>query len=293
MTYARFRDSSSLAPPAKRLARRPFRGLRLASVAAGGAGLQTPHRTLVPSKSDLSMSEEIDVDDTASARARSEGDRAAIAHADHAETGLLLGGLESEKLAHLQWDDEALGRPATPLWAWGVLVAAVFAVSSAGVVFALMREVPPVTLAAWRLQITSVLLGVGAAVQLRRMAPEERHRALRSAALLAASGTALALHFGAWVASLETTSLTHSLLFVSATPILLAAGAWILRRPISNGEQHRGSTPCMSHLAALPALPIMCAVILLCVQASWPAPGSAWWAPSSWRLAPRPPARRT
>jgi drug/metabolite transporter (DMT)-like permease len=164
-----------------------------------------------------------------------EGGRAEIAEGDHAKTGLL-GRMDNP--VHLQWEDEGRSlRPATPLWAWGILAAAVFAVSSAGVVFALMKEVPPVTLAAWRLQLTSVFLGVGASAQLRRMPPEQRQRTLRSAALLAASGSALALHFGAWVASVELTSLTHSLLFVSATPILLAAGTWALHRPISTGER--------------------------------------------------------
>ena len=53
--------------------------------------------------------------------------------------------------------------------------------------------------------------------------------------LLGLSGAALALHFGAWVWSVERTSLSHSLLFVSATPLILAGGAWLLRKPISRG----------------------------------------------------------
>lgn len=35
--------------------------------------------------------------------------------------------------------------------------------------YSLMEEVPAITLAAWRLQLTSVLLGLGAAVQWRGM----------------------------------------------------------------------------------------------------------------------------
>lgn len=155
--------------------------------------------------------------------------------------------------------------------------------SSAGVVFALMAEVPAVTLAAWRLQLTSVFLGVGAAFQLRRMPGEDRQRTVQQAGLLAASGACLALHFGTWVYSVQVeagaascsrrkaasgacrrrrggggevlatgaallqrfsvsadapqaTSLTHSLLFVSATPLFLAGGTWALGRPISRGE---------------------------------------------------------
>lgn len=56
----------------------------------------------------------------------------------------------------------------------------VFAVSSAAVVFAMMSEVPAITLAAWRLQLTSVLLGFGAAVQLLGMPPEDRKRTAQS-----------------------------------------------------------------------------------------------------------------
>lgn len=102
--------------------------------------------------------------------------------------------------------------------------------------FALLADVPPLTLAAWRLQLTSVLLGIGAAAQAVRMPAEDRRRTLRSGGLLAASGGCLAVHFGAWVYSTQATSLAHSLLFVSATPLLLAAGTWALRRPISRGE---------------------------------------------------------
>lgn len=56
------------------------------------------------------------------------------------------------------------------------------------------------------------------------------------AGLLAASGVCLAFHFGLWVYSVQATSLTHSLLFVSATPLFLAGGTCLLGRPISAGE---------------------------------------------------------
>jgi drug/metabolite transporter (DMT)-like permease len=100
----------------------------------------------------------------------------------------------------------------------------------------MVAEVPPITLAAWRLQLTSVLLGGGAAVQLRHMPPADRRRMLAAAGLLVASGTCLCFHFGLWVLAVETTSLTHSLLFVSSAPLFLAGGAWLLRQPISRGE---------------------------------------------------------
>jgi drug/metabolite transporter (DMT)-like permease len=59
--------------------------------------------------------------------------------------------------------------------------------------------------------------------------------------LLSASGLALAAHFGAWVASLDETTLTHSLLFVTAHPLVIVVGMFLLaptiatiRRPMRN-----------------------------------------------------------
>jgi len=54
--------------------------------------------------------------------------------------------------------------------------------------------------------------------------------------ILLLSGTALAIHFGCWVASLDETSLAHSLLFVTCHPIVIVLGLLTLRRPISKGE---------------------------------------------------------
>jgi drug/metabolite transporter (DMT)-like permease len=53
---------------------------------------------------------------------------------------------------------------------------------------------------------------------------------------MCASGTALALHFGLWVSSVQSTSLPHALLFVSATPVVLAGAALARRVPLSRGE---------------------------------------------------------
>eukprot|EP00882_Tetradesmus_deserticola_P022745 GHRQ01024691.1.p1 GENE.GHRQ01024691.1~~GHRQ01024691.1.p1 ORF type:complete len:425 (+),score=136.30 GHRQ01024691.1:465-1739(+) len=50
------------------------------------------------------------------------------------------------------------------------------------------------------------------------------------------SGVTLALHFGSWVWSLQHTSLAHSLLLVSTTPIILVGHSLITRQPISLGE---------------------------------------------------------
>mmetsp|Transcript_15190 Transcript_15190/g.26341 ORF Transcript_15190/g.26341 Transcript_15190/m.26341 type:complete len:442 (+) Transcript_15190:67-1392(+) len=124
-----------------------------------------------------------------------------------------------------------------PLFAWPLLVFAVLAVSSAASAFKQMMDVPAITLAAWRLQLTGVLLSIGAVWQwFRELGPEERARCFASWHLMLGSGICLGLHFGLWVWGLEHTSLTHSLFFVSLTPVVLTAGMLILRKPVSKGE---------------------------------------------------------
>jgi drug/metabolite transporter (DMT)-like permease len=108
-------------------------------------------------------------------------------------------------------------------------------VSSAATAFEKIRDVPPLTLAAWRLQLTSVLLGIGAVVQWRKVSPELRSHTIHKFRWLAGSGVFLALHFGFWVWGLEHTTLPHSLVYVSFTPVLIAAGQWAQRRPVSKG----------------------------------------------------------
>lgn len=46
--------------------------------------------------------------------------------------------------------------------------------------------------------------------------------------LMICSGTFLGIHFSAWVYSIETTSLAHSLTWVSMGPIIISWGQWIL-----------------------------------------------------------------
>jgi drug/metabolite transporter (DMT)-like permease len=59
-------------------------------------------------------------------------------------------------------------------------------------------------------------------------AVRERFWSRNSVLLLLASGAALAAHFGAWVASLDETTLTHSLLFVTAHPLVIVIGMALL-----------------------------------------------------------------
>ena len=48
--------------------------------------------------------------------------------------------------------------------------------------------------------------------------------------ILLGSGISLGLHMGAWVWSLDNTSLTHSLLFVTIHPLIIVFGALLLRK---------------------------------------------------------------
>lgn len=127
---------------------------------------------------------------------------------------------------------------AAPWWCWPILAASVLAVSSAAVVFATMSSVPAITLAAWRLQLTAAFLLLGAAVQWRRADARTRAHTLASAPLLAASGAWLALHFALWVASLKLTSLPHSVLIISLSPVLLVLYARLVGGPgaVAPGE---------------------------------------------------------
>tara|TARA_Y100000766_G_scaffold236223_1_gene211911 strand:- start:958 stop:1947 length:990 start_codon:yes stop_codon:yes gene_type:complete len=120
--------------------------------------------------------------------------------------------------------------PNTPFWVWGLLVAAVCGVSSAGALFQHVDSVPPLLRASWRLQLTSVVLMPFFVYQWIQQEPEIRQKMFEknTVLILLGSGLALALHFGSWVASLDSTSLTHSLLFVTAHPIIIIVGMAIL-----------------------------------------------------------------
>ena len=123
----------------------------------------------------------------------------------------------------------------TPAWVWGLLVAAVIGVSSAGALFQHVDAVPPLLRASWRLQLTSIVLAPLALWQWRSTDEDIKAQYWTKSAwlLMGASGLALAAHFGAWVASLDETTLTHSLLFVTAHPLVIVLGMLLLSSRIS------------------------------------------------------------
>ena len=120
---------------------------------------------------------------------------------------------------------------AIPLHAWAIMGVALFAVSSAGAVFEMIEDVSGLSKAAWRLQATSLVLFPGFLLQYKKAEGSLKLRWKESMHLLAFSGFCLALHFGTWLMSLDRTTLTHSLLFVTAHPLVIIIGLWLLRKP--------------------------------------------------------------
>jgi drug/metabolite transporter (DMT)-like permease len=113
-----------------------------------------------------------------------------------------------------------------PVWAYGLLTLATLMVSSAGAVLKLMSDTPPINRSSWRLQATTITLIPGFIYQWRNF---ERKRDLftwKKIAIMMISSLMLALHFGVWIASLDMTTLTHSLLFVVCAPIIFVIGMW-------------------------------------------------------------------
>lgn len=122
----------------------------------------------------------------------------------------------------------------TPPLVWGLLIAGVLGVSSAGAILSHVDSIPPLMRASWRLQITVLMLLPFAIWQYREMDLSSRSRLTekKTVLIILGSGLALAAHFGTWVSSLDHTSLVHSLLFVTSHPIIIVIGTAILvRRP--------------------------------------------------------------
>ena len=97
-----------------------------------------------------------------------------------------------------------------------------------------MDDVPPLLRASWRFQLTALLMAPMFFLQYRDMRQDsvsmEKLRLPETRYILVGSGISLGLHMGAWVWSLDNTSLTHSLLFVTIHPLIIVFGALLLRK---------------------------------------------------------------
>jgi drug/metabolite transporter (DMT)-like permease len=175
----------------------------------------------------------VDIEDRSALLAHDD-DAALVSEARTAQGAVLLGRAFG--------DVTLMERPlfGAPLWTWAQLVAAVLAISTAGIAFDQLPEVPPLRLASWRMQATSIVLFVGArrewgalndaAVKTRLLGDT------RTMLQLIFSGTCLGAHFGLWVAGLQNTTLSHSLVLVTCTPLCIAFGAAALGFEVSRGE---------------------------------------------------------
>jgi drug/metabolite transporter (DMT)-like permease len=121
-----------------------------------------------------------------------------------------------------------------PPHVWLVLGVAICGVSSAGAIFTHVDEVPPLLRASWRLQLTALILAPLALWQYNSIEADRKKKLFNPSTIkiLVGSGIFLALHFGFWVTSLDYTSLTHSLLFVTAHPLVILIGMfYFVRKP--------------------------------------------------------------
>lgn len=126
--------------------------------------------------------------------------------------------------------------PRQPLWTWIMLFCSVVGVSSAGAIFQEVDDVPPLLRASWRLQTTSIVLCPLAVWQWITCDQTIKDRCFerRSLIILALSSFAVAVHFGSWVMSLDMTTLTHALLFVTCHPLLIVIGMYFLHNLPTN-----------------------------------------------------------
>lgn len=116
-----------------------------------------------------------------------------------------------------------MGRVRTVL----LMAVGVVAVSLSGPVMAAM-VVPPLAIAFWRNGFATLALAPSALTGRRA---ELRDLGTRQLALLAASGLALAVHFGTWVTSLTMTSVA------SATAIVCLQIAWVVAWQLLRGDR--------------------------------------------------------
>ena len=109
-----------------------------------------------------------------------------------------------------------------------VLLVGIIAVSASSVLIRnAQTAAPSLVIAAYRMTIASLVV---VPVALWRYQNELRKLRATEWLLAAASGAFLALHFAAWVTSLEYTSVTSSVVLDATSPMWVAIGSWLLLR---------------------------------------------------------------
>lgn len=108
----------------------------------------------------------------------------------------------------------------------GVMVLALVSVGHAAI-FVRLADADPIVVAAFRLGIATLAL---APVTLVFAWPELRAMSARQLRLIAGASVFLALHFAAWIASLDFTSIANAVVLVTLSPVWLALyGLLVLR----------------------------------------------------------------
>jgi len=117
----------------------------------------------------------------------------------------------------------------TPAAAAGALVIGVIAVSSAAILisFARAQGIAALAIAALRMALAAAVV---APIALLRTRAEIRALTPSDAALGVLSGIFLALHFGFWTSSLDSTSVMSSVVLVSTSPLFVGAASALLFR---------------------------------------------------------------
>jgi drug/metabolite transporter (DMT)-like permease len=126
----------------------------------------------------------------------------------------------------------AHGPPVPPAAA---LIVAVLAISWAGPLVR-FTDAPAIVVAAWRLTLSTLFI---AAVLLVRRPPLPRLET-RDWALAVAAGVFLAAHFWSWIASLDLTTISSSVVLVSSQPVFVALLSGVLLGEAATRRQWLG-----------------------------------------------------
>ena len=112
------------------------------------------------------------------------------------------------------------GAGRTPPAVWAALAVGLAAFGAAPILIRLAGDVPALALAAWR---TVAVMAILAPVAFVRARAEVRALPRRDVALIGAAGVVLGLHFMAWIASVQLTSVASASVLVTLSPVFIAA----------------------------------------------------------------------
>ena len=118
-----------------------------------------------------------------------------------------------------------------------VLIIGIFAISGAAV-FIRLASAPPLVIATYRMLLATLIL---LPYTWTRHRGEYRRLKRRDWGILALSGTALAVHFAAWITSLRYTSVASSTVLVSSQPIFIMVLSYLLFRESSKRHEIVGT----------------------------------------------------